>query len=304
MQVTARIAVGPAAESAWMGEAVLAAGATDSTLNQAEGLIWYGNAAELEPLLADAPKLRWVQLPAAGIEEYLPLIGRTTQTWTAAKGVYADPCAEHAIGLAIAGFRHFNEASRMRSWHKAPGKTLFDARAAIVGGGGIAQSLLRLLKPFRVHTTVVRRQSEATPGADRTVQTGNLMEALRDADLLVLAAPLTRETRLMIREPQLRAMKKDAWLINVARGRLVDTDDLVRALKEGWIGGAGLDVTDPEPLPVGHPLWGLDNCIITSHTANPPNLDRQLFRGRIIENVRRFAAGEPLLGLIDRAAGY
>ncbi|HEY0492578.1 MAG TPA: NAD(P)-dependent oxidoreductase, partial [Candidatus Dormibacteraeota bacterium] len=104
--------------------------------------------------------------------------------------------------------------------------------------------------------------------------------------------------------PQLRAMRKDAWLINVARGRLVDTADLVRALKEGWIGGAGLDVTDPEPLPEGHPLWGLDNCIITSHTANPPNLDRQLFRGRIIENVRRFAAGEPLLGLIDRAAGY
>jgi len=98
--------------------------------------------------------------------------------------------------------------------------------------------------------------------------------------------------------------KSDAWLINVARGRLVKTDDLVRALQEHWIGGAGLDVTDPEPLPDGHPLWQLDNCIITSHTANPPNLDRELFRRRIIENVRRFVAGDRLLGVVDRAAGY
>jgi phosphoglycerate dehydrogenase-like enzyme len=304
MRMTPRIAVGPAEESAWMREAVLAAGAREARLREADGLIWYGGPEELAPLLADAPNLRWVQLPAAGIENFLPLIDGRVQIWTAAKGVYADPCAEHALGLVIAGFRHFNAAARMRTWHKAPGKTLFDARAVIVGGGGIAQSLLRLLKPFRVHTTVVRRQAEPTPGADRTVATDHLMPTLGDADLLVLAAPLTKETERMIREPQLRAMKADAWLINVARGRLVDTDDLVVALKEGWIGGAGLDVTDPEPLPDGHPLWGLDNCIITSHTANPPNLDRDLFRGRIIENVRRFVAGEPLLGLIDPAAGY
>ena len=130
------------------------------------------------------------------------------------------------------------------------------------------------------------------------------METLGDADLLVLAAPLTKETEFMVAEDQLRAMKQDAWLINVARGRLVKTDDLVRALQEHWIGGAGLDVTDPEPLPDGHPLWQLDNCLITSHTANPPNLDRELFRRRIIENVRHFVAGERLLGVVDRAAGY
>ena len=304
MRMTPRIAVGPAEESAWMRDAVLAAGARETPPREADALIWYGGPEELAPVLADAPNLRWVQLPAAGIENFLPLIDGTVETWTAAKGVYADPCAEHALGLAIAGFRHFNTAARMRTWHKAPGKTLFDARAVIVGGGGIAQSLLRLLEPFRVHTTVVRRRPEPTPGADRTVATDHLMDTLGDADLLVLAAPLTRETEFLIRKPQLRAMKANAWLINVARGRLVDTDALVIALKEGWIGGAGLDVTDPEPLPDGHPLWGLDNCIITSHTANPPNLDRDLFQGRIIENVRRFVAGEPLLGLIDRAAGY
>jgi phosphoglycerate dehydrogenase-like enzyme len=304
MQVAPGIAVGPDDEASWMREAVLEAGARDATLREAEALIWYGRPEELAPLLDSAPKLRWVQLPAAGIEDYLPLMGPAIETWTAAKGVYADPCAEHALGLTIAGFRHFEAAARTRTWRKAPGKTLFDARAVIVGGGGIAQSLIRLLKPFRVHVTVVRRQPEATPGADRTVSPKQLMETLGDADLLVLAAPLTTETELMVGEPQLRAMKHDAWLINVARGRLVNTDDLVRALGEHWIGGAGLDVTDPEPLPDAHPLWQLDNCIITSHTANPPNLDRDLFRGRIIENVRRFLAGKRLLGLVDRTAGY
>jgi len=219
-------------------------------------------------------------------------MGPAIQTWTAAKGVFADPCAEHALGLTIAGFRHLAAAARTRTWHKAPGQTLFEARVVIVGGGGIAQSLIRLLVPFRAHVTVVRRQPEPTPGADRTVRSDSLMQALGDADLLVLAAPLTKDTECMIAEDQLHVMKEDAWLINVARGRLVNTDDLVRALSEHWIGGAGLDVTDPEPLPDGHPLWQLDNCIITSHTANPPNLDRQLFRKRIVENVRRFVAGD------------
>jgi phosphoglycerate dehydrogenase-like enzyme len=287
-----------------MRDAVLAAGGRDAALREAEALIWYGRPEELAPLLENAPKLRWVQLPAAGIEDYLALMSPAIQTWTAAKGVYADPCAEHALGLAIAGFRHLDAAARTRSWRKVPGKTLFDAKAVIVGGGGIAQSLIRLLKPFRVHVTVVRRQPEPTAGADRTVQPDQLLEMLGDADLLVLAAPLTKQTEFMVGERQLRAMKVDSWLINVARGRLVATDDLVRALREHWIGGAGLDVTDPEPLPDGHPLWQLDNCLITSHTANPPNLDRELFRKRIIENVRRFVVGEPLLGLVDRTAGY
>src|SRR5437868_1225847 len=119
------IAVGPDGEASWMREAVLATGGRDAALHEAEALIWYGRPEELAPLLDNAPKLRWVQLPAAGIEDYLPLMGPAIQTWTAAKGVYADPCAEHALGLAIAGFRHLEAAARTRSWRKAPGKTLF-----------------------------------------------------------------------------------------------------------------------------------------------------------------------------------
>jgi phosphoglycerate dehydrogenase-like enzyme len=304
MEVAPGIAVGPDEEASWLREAVIEAGARDAALSEAEALMWNGRPEQLAPVLNQGLKLRWVQLPSAGIENYLPMMGPAIQTWTAAKGVYADPCAEHALGLAIAGFRQFTPAARTRTWRKAPGKTLFDAQAVIVGGGGIAQSLIRLLEPFRVRVTVVRRRPEPTPSAERTVSPEQLMETLGDADLLVLAAPLTKETELMVAEQQLRAMKHDAWLINVARGRLVSTTDLVRALREHRIGGAGLDVTDPEPLPDDHPLWQLDNCLITSHTANPPNLDRELFRKRIVENVRRFVAGQGLLGLVDRSIGY
>jgi phosphoglycerate dehydrogenase-like enzyme len=120
----------------------------------------------------------------------------------------------------------------------------------------------------------------------------------------VLALPLTAETEGVIAESQLRAMREDAWLINVGRGKLVVTQDLVRALHEGWIGGAGLDVTDPEPLPSDHPLWQVENCIITPHVANPPNLERGPFSSLIIENVRRYLRGDPLQGAVDPELGY
>jgi len=142
------------------------------------------------------------------------------------------------------------------------------------------------------------------PGVKTTVPFNRLLQAVGDADLVVLAASLTSETEGMIAEQQLRAMKDDGWLVNVARGKLINTADLVRALRGRWIGGAGLDVTDPEPLPDGHPLWQLDNCIITSHTANPPNLERELFRFRIVENVTLFLNGQPLIGIVDPVIGY
>ncbi|HYM51439.1 MAG TPA: D-isomer specific 2-hydroxyacid dehydrogenase family protein [Candidatus Limnocylindrales bacterium] len=301
--MSAGIALGGEADG-WLRDAVEAGGGRIVPLGQAEALIWGGgDADQLRAMLAAAPGLRWVQLPSAGVEQYLPLMG-DGRTWTAAKGVFADQCAEQVLGLAIAGFRHLDAGARQRRWHRGDGKSLFGASVAIVGGGGIAASTLRLLAPFRVEATVVRRRPDPVPRARRTVPSSQLMEVLKDADLVVLAAPLTAATEGMIGAAQLRAMREDAWLINVARGKLVRTPDLVRALQEGWIGGAGLDVTDPEPLPAGHPLWQFDNCIITSHTANPPNLERAVLGPRITENVRRYVTGEPLLGGVDVEAGY
>jgi phosphoglycerate dehydrogenase-like enzyme len=151
---------------------------------------------------------------------------------------------------------------------------------------------------------VVRRHAEPVAGADRTLPTSQLHEALGDALVVFVALALTPETERIIGAAELAAMRPDSWLVNVARGRHVDTDALVAALDSGAIAGAALDVTEPEPLPDGHPLWGRDNCIITPHTADTAEMIRRMLGARIRDNVARFAAGEPLEGVIDPAAGY
>ncbi len=131
-----------------------------------------------------------------------------------------------------------------------------------------------------------------------------LRDALAGAKVVFVALALTPETDRIIGAAELAAMRTDAWLINVARGRHVDTDALVAALDAGAIAGAGLDVTDPEPLPDGHPLWGHPRCIITPHTADTPEMVDHMLAARVRDNVARFAAGQPLAGLVDPAAGY
>ncbi len=163
---------------------------------------------------------------------------------------------------------------------------------------------MALLAPFGVHVTVVRRGADPVEGAERTLPTAELHEALRQAQVVFIALALTPETERVISAPELALMRKDAWLVNVARGRHVDTAALVSALEEDRIGGAALDVTDPEPLPDGHPLWSLPNCLVTPHTADTIEMTRPLFAERVRENVERFAAGQPLLGRVDTAAGY
>jgi phosphoglycerate dehydrogenase-like enzyme len=151
---------------------------------------------------------------------------------------------------------------------------------------------------------VVRRSGKPVPGAARTLSVGDLTAALSDARVVFLALALTPATEHVIGAAQFATMRPDSWLVNVARGRHVDTDALVTALRDGQIAGAGLDVTDPEPLPEGHPLWELENCIITPHTADTLEMVKPLLARRIAENVQRFAAGEPLVGVVDPTAGY
>ncbi len=131
-----------------------------------------------------------------------------------------------------------------------------------------------------------------------------LADALSDARVVFLALALTPQTERIIGAAELAAMRPDAWLINVARGRHVDTGALVAALDRGQIGGAALDVTGPEPLPDGHPLWTQQRCIITPHTADTPDMIIRPLALRIRQNVARFAAGDPLLGQVDPLAGY
>jgi len=173
--------------------------------------------------------------------------------WSCAKGAYADPVAEHALALALAGLRRLRTRVEARAWGEPAGTSLYDQRVTILGGGGIATSLLELLRPFRVQATVVRRSTDPAPDAIRTVSLSDLGAVLPGAAVVFVALALSPTTERVIGAGALAAMDPGSWLVNVARGRHVDTDALVEALRSGSIGGAALDVTDPEPLPVGHP---------------------------------------------------
>ena len=305
LPVMTRVAVAPSRAAHVVAAVEQGGGSVVALTEEPEALVWMApdDPAGLQEAVRSAPSLRWVQLPFAGVEHFTEVLDPSL-TWTCAKGVYADPVAEHALALALAGLRSLPERARARSWGEQAASTLYDAEVVVLGAGGITASLLGLLAPFRCTTTVVRRSGEPVEGATRTVATDRLDDVLGDALVVVLALALTGQTRHVIGAEQLRAMRADAWLVNVARGAHVDTDALVTALRDGRLGGAALDVTDPEPLPDGHPLWDLPNCIITPHTANPWQTAQPLLAQRITDNVRRDLAGEPLTGLVDLDAGY
>ena len=287
--------------------AVTAGGGIVVPATEAEGLIWADpdNPHLLGPVLESAPQLRWIQLPYAGIEPYLAFLD-DERLWTCGKGVYAEPVAEMALGMLLAGMRGFTTYLPARSWLEPEGRNLRDAAITILGGGGITVELLKLLAPFECDVTVLRRHPEPLPDATgvRVVGPASLDEALAGADAVVVALALTAETRGIIDAGALATMPEHCWLVNVARGEHVVTDDLVDALGAGTIAGAALDVTDPEPLPDGHPLWDLPNCIITPHVGNTPEMGMTLLNRRVTENVRRYAAGEPLLGPVNVELGY
>jgi phosphoglycerate dehydrogenase-like enzyme len=304
------IAIAPEPVAGWVREAVEAGGGRVVPVAEAEGLVWTSprGPADLQALLAALPGVRWVQLPWAGVEDFAAagvFRDGADRAWTCGKGVYAEPVAEHALALALAGLRALPDRVRATSWGRQAGVSLYDARVTILGAGGITECLVDLLRPMRTEVTVFRRSAaEPFPGAARTLGLDDLHEALPGADVVFLALALTSETVGVIGADELARMEPHAWLVNVARGRHVDTGALVEALRAGAIGGAALDVTEPEPLPDGHPLWDLPNVIVTPHTANTQEMAKPLLGRRITENVRRFAAGEPLIGPVDVSLGY
>jgi phosphoglycerate dehydrogenase-like enzyme len=301
------VAIGPV-RSEFAEQAVRDGGGEPSDVDtSADALVWLGlgNSGALRDALAAASAARWVQLPYAGIETVVSAgLLDPGRTWTSAKGTYADPVAEHALALALAGLRQLRRRITARSWGQHAGTSLYDQPVTILGGGGIAVSLLELLAPMRVAATVVRSRPAEVPGAARTVGPDSLNDALAGAQVVFLALALTPATERIIGPAQLAVMRPGSWLVNVARGRHVDTDALVAALTAGTLGGAALDVTDPEPLPDGHPLWDLERCIITPHTAGTSEMTEHLLARRIRDNVTRFAAGQPLVGLVDPSLGY
>lgn len=275
--------------------------------NQAQGLVvsFGGGPGELLETVTSAPNVEWVQLPSAGIELYREsLTARPDLTWTSAKGAYALPVAEHALALTLALLRELPTRVRARSWAPASGTSLHGLRTVVIGAGGVGVEIVRLLKCFDTHVTVVRRLPEDSPGADTTVTGTDLEAVLPEADVVILAAALTDNTRHLFDQHRLGLLKSHAILINIARGGLIDTRALTEVLASQSIAGAALDVTDPEPLPDGHPLWRESRALITPHAADTLEMIQPLFAERLAANVSRFQAGQALLGVVDPVVGY
>jgi phosphoglycerate dehydrogenase-like enzyme len=292
--------------------AVEAGGGTVAPVSSdTRGLVWLSEkrADELSQILDTHPGIEWVQLPWAGVDGFSSVFDTldhdNAPVFTSAKGSYAEPVAEHALTLMLALQREIPSKSRDARWQKErTGLSLYKNHVVILGAGGITAELVRLLEPFRVTITVVRRTNEPFAGADLTVTPDSLDQILPTTDVLVLAAAATAETRHIIGRDQLEALPRHAVLVNVARGSLLDQDALVDSLRSDSIWGAGLDVTDPEPLPADHPLWAEPRCVITSHSADTPIMTAHLLGTRIQRNVRAFLDGTPFVGIVDTRAGY
>jgi phosphoglycerate dehydrogenase-like enzyme len=228
---------------------------------------------------------------------------------TNARGVFSRPIAEYVVMMCLAIARRLPqllELQRERTWQPLRGRELGSLTVGIVGYGSIGSEVARMLAPFETRIVATRRHAERRADESNVELFGfdRLGEVLRASDVVVVAAPLTEETAGMIGAEQLLQMREDAWLINVARGRLLDEVALRRALESGTIAGAVLDVFTDEPLPDDSPLYATPNLIITPHTSWSSDrvVDRSI--GLFTDNLRRFAEGEPLHNVVDLEAGY
>ncbi|GAC02526.1 putative oxidoreductase [Gordonia namibiensis NBRC 108229] len=285
--------------------AVESAGGKIVGLDEARVLVWIGPPTEF-PELSDA--VEWVALKTAGIEDFLNAgLLDDRRVWTNASGFYAENVAEHALALLLAGLRQINTAVT-RHWDKeridTSVRSLHGSTVAIVGAGGIGASLGPRLKACGARVVAVNRSGRDVPGADEVRRSADLGSVWASTDHVVLAAPATPETRHMINAESLAALPDHAWIVNVARGPLVDEEALYRALVDGEIAGAALDVTDPEPPAEDHPLWSLPNVIITPHVANPASGLTREMAPWLAENVRRFVAGEELISVVKPGRDY
>ena len=266
--------------------------------------------------LAKAKNVRWVQVQSAGVDRYIkiqPLMENDDIVLTNFRATHGPAISDHAMAMLLSLTRNLNyygEYQRKGEWKRgsAPsnksialeGKTML-----VVGLGGIGSEIAKRADGFGMRVLATRRSDAPTPDyVDRMGKPNDLLAMLPEADVVALAVPLVPATENLIDEEAFAAMKKGSYLINIARGKVVDTDAMLVALNSGHLAGAGLNVTDPEPLPSDHPLWKQPNVIITPHIAGHSAVTNERRSALTIENLRRFSAGEPLLNVVDKEAGY
>ena len=262
-------------------------------------------------LLRAAPGLRWVQVASAGVEQYLfPELVASEVILTNAKVIYGSHLADHLMAFILAFNRslpHLFRCQQQEVWEtrdnlramEMEGETLL-----VVGLGGTGLAVARRAAAFDMRVLAVTRSPKPeTPGVDHIGTPDELPALLPQADHVAICCALTRETYHLFSAPQFRLMRPTAYIHNVTRGGVIDHEALVLALREGELAGAGLDVTEPEPLPAGHPLWQMPNVLITPHASgHSPHSGRRMF-DLLRENLRRFGAGEPLLNVVDKRVG-
>ncbi|MBL8875018.1 MAG: D-2-hydroxyacid dehydrogenase [Phycisphaerae bacterium] len=266
-------------------------------------------------LIASAPNLVWVVTPSAGIDRLMNIKGlaeRESIVVTNSRAMHGPAIADHAFAMLLTLTRNMREHTdnqRDGKWSDADsavrpialhGKTML-----VVGIGGIGEEVAKRANGFGMRVIATRRTDAPAPSFVQKVgKPDELISMLPEADVVAVCVPLTKETDKLFDAKAFAAMKKGAILINVGRGKVVDTASLLAALQSGRLGGACLDVTDPEPLPADHPLWKQPRVIITPHTSADSDLTDDRVRQLLVENVRRFGAGEPLLNTVDLKSGY
>ena len=269
----------------------------------------------LGPITAEmvraAKKLRWVQVFSAGVEPYIfPELVDSPVTLTNCKITQAPEIADHAFSMLLALTRELHriiprrtqEEWVARNYHplELQGKT-----AVVIGVGGIGTQIAVRAWAFGMKVIGVDpKDIPAVPYLAYSVPPDRLDTVLPEADIVFVAAPHTRESEKMVGAKQFSLIKQGGYFIAVSRGKLYDAMALAQALESKHLAGAGLDVTDPEPLPKGHPLWKMENVVITPHIAGRSNGERDRYLALFKENLRRFGAGEPLIYVVDKQKGY
>lgn len=291
---------------------VNAEGHADESIDDVEVLLrgWSLGGDPLDRLVGRSPKLRWIHSVSVGVESVLtPCVLVRELTVTNGRGVFDRPIAEYVLTMMLAISRRLPaliELQRERTWQPLEARELGSQTIGLIGLGGIGGEVARLVRPFGPRVVAVRRRPHLEPVEGVEVLGGleALPALLAMSDLIVLALPLTTATEALINDETLAYVKHGAWLINVARGGLVDELALLRALRSGPLGGAVLDTFRVEPLPQQSPFYQLANCIVTGHTSwsSAEALNRTL--DVFCDNLRRYRTGERLLHLVDPTLGY
>jgi glyoxylate/hydroxypyruvate reductase A len=258
-----------------------------------------------EDLPALAPNLKWIQATSAGIGQFVKRYGYDGQGWlfTTASGVHARPLAEFclmAMLMFVKNYPLMDAQKRARHWQRFNNTELRSMKVGIIGLGRIGRDLAQVCKFFGMRVLACRRSiGDTPPTVDQLYAPQQLDQLLPQVDFLVLCTPHTPETDGMINAKRIRSLKRGAVLINIARGAIVDQAELTRSLRDGHLGGAALDVTDPEPLPADDPLWELPNVIISHHSASTADTENRKLTDLFIRNLHRYLNGEPLENLLD-----